>query len=100
MRRHIKMRRLRIDQKFILFPINNESISRRVRLVTNGRVLRSFTASLGLPAQWWAHLDVSAWYGQTCTLSLESNDSPSTEYGETRGRDASETDNVELVAAI
>lgn len=26
-------RRLRIDQRFVLFPINNESLSRRVRLV-------------------------------------------------------------------
>ena len=71
-----KKRRLRIDQKFVLFPINNESLSRRVRLVKNGRVLRSFTASLGLPAQWWAHLDVSDWQGQTLTLSVEPDNSP------------------------
>jgi fructan beta-fructosidase len=96
-----KSRRLRIDQKFALFPINNESLSRRVRLVKNGRVLRSFTASLGLPAQWWAHLDVSAWQGQTLTLSVERDNSPTpTWQDKIPGRGASETDNAELVAAI
>ena len=95
-----KKRRLRIDQKFVLFPINNESLSRRVRLVKNGRVLRSFTASLGLPAQWWAHLDVSAWHGQTLTLSVEPDNSPPMVRAEIPGRGASETDNAELVAAI
>ena len=68
--------RLRTDQKVVLFPINNESLSRRVRLVKNGRVLRSFTASLGLPAQWWAHLDASDWKGQTLTLSIEPDRRP------------------------
>ena len=80
-----KSRRLRIDRKFVLFPINNESLSRRVRLVKNGRVLRSFIASLGLPAQWWVHLDVSAWEGQTLTLSVESENSPPTWQGESPG---------------
>lgn len=93
-------RRLRIDQSFLLFPINNESLSRRVRVVKNGRVLRSFTASLGLPAQWWAHLDVSAWSGQTLTLSLEPDDSPPTWLGTVLGRGASESNAGELVAAI
>lgn len=93
-------RRLRVDQKFVLFPINNESLSRRVRLVKNGRVLRSFTASLGLPAQWWAHLDVGAWHGQTLTLSLEPDNSPSMLGAGIPGRGARETDNAELLAAI
>lgn len=92
--------RLRLDQKFVLFPINNESLSRRVRLLKNGRVLRSFTASLGLPAQWWAHLDVSEWHGQTVMLSVEHSNSPSVFEKEIPGRGASETDNAELVAAI
>lgn len=93
-------RQLRIDQKFVLLPINNESVSRRVRLVKNGRVLRSFTASLGLPAQWWAHLDVGAWHGQTLTLSVEPDNSPSILGAETPGRGAGEADNAELVAAV
>lgn len=91
-------RRLRVDRKFLLFPINNESLSRRVRLVKNGRVLRSFTASLGLPAQWWAHLDVSAWQGETLTLSLEADKSALA--AGIAGRGASETDNAELIEAI
>ncbi|MBI4166646.1 MAG: glycoside hydrolase family 32 protein, partial [Acidobacteria bacterium] len=95
-----KSRRLRIDRNFVLFPINNESLSRRVRLVKDGRVLRSFTASLGLPARWWAHLDVSAWQGQTLSLSVEPDNSPSVLAAEIPGRGASETDNAELVAAI
>ena len=95
-----KRRRLRVDERFVLFPINSESLSRRVRLVKNGRVLRSFTASLGLPAQWWAHLDVSAWHGETLTLSLEPDNSPSILGAVISGRGASETDNAELVAAI
>jgi fructan beta-fructosidase len=93
-------RQLRIDRQFVLFPINNDSLSRRVRLLANGRVLRSFTASLGLPAQWWAHLDVSAWRGQTLTLSLEPDNSPPTFVSKGLGRGASETDNGELLAAI
>jgi len=95
-----KSRRLHIDRQFVLFPINNESLSRRVRLVKNGRVLRSFTASLGLPAQWWAHLNVSAWQGETLTLSVEPDDSPPSGEGAIPGRGAAETDNAELVAAI
>lgn len=94
-----KTRRLRVDQQFALFPINNDSLSRRVRLVKNGRVLRSFTASLGLPAQWWAHLDLSAWHGQTLVLSLEPDNSPPW-LGKILGRGAGETDNAELIAAI
>lgn len=67
----------------------------------NGRVLRSFTASLGLPAQWWAHLDVSDWQGQTLTLSIEpDNTPPATAEMKIAGRGASETDNAELVAAV
>lgn len=97
-----KKRRLRIDQKFVLFPINSESLSRRVRLVKNGRVLRSFTASLGLPAQWWAHLDVSAWQGQTLTFSIELDNSPPmlVLWADIPGRGVNESDNAELVAAI
>ena len=93
-------RRLRIDQKFVLFPINNDSLSRRVRLVKNGRLLRSFTASLGLPAQWWAHLDTSEWHGQTLTLSVENDKPPPPCPCNPPGRGASETDNAVLVAAI
>jgi fructan beta-fructosidase len=95
----VRERQLRIDQKFVLFPINNDSSSRRVRLVKNGRVLRSFTASLGLPAHWWAHLDVSAWQGQTLTLSLEPDNSPHP-WLKIPTRGVSETDNAELVEAI
>jgi hypothetical protein len=95
----VRERQLRIDQKFALFPINNDSSSRRVRLVKNGRLLRSFTASLGSPAHWWAHLDVSAWQGQTLTLSVEPDNSPSP-WPNIPGRGASETDNAELVEAI
>lgn len=95
-----RKRRLRIDQQFVLFPINNDSLSRRVRLVKNGDVLRSFTASLGLPAQWWAHLDVSAWHGQTLTLSLQPDNSPPTWQGKIPGRGGCETPNAELIAAI
>lgn len=94
------MRQLRIDQNFLLFPINNDSLSRRVRLLKNGHVLRSFIASLGFPAQWWAHLDMSAWHGQKLTLSVEDDDSPPTWQGKNPGRGASETGNAELVAAI
>lgn len=94
-------RRLRIDQKFVLFPINNEASSRRVRLVKNGRVMRSFKASLGLPAQWWAHLDVSTWEGETLTLTIEPN-TVRLRPGEAvlPGRGASETSNAELAAAV
>lgn len=96
-----KSRPLRIDRRFVLFPINNEASSRRVRLVKNGRVLRSFTASLGLPAQWWAHLDVSEWRGQTLTLSIEPDNTPTPHpVMEVAGRGASETDNAELLAAV
>jgi len=96
-----KSRQLRIDRRFILFPINNESLSRRVRLVKGGRVLRSFTASLGLPAHWWAHLDVSAWQGETLTLSVGlDNDFPPTYQSKPPGRGVKETGNAELAAAI
>lgn len=93
-----RRRRLRIDQKFILFPINNDSLPRRVRIVKNGRVLRSFSASLGLPAQWWAHLDVSAWHGETLTLSMEPDNARSEI--QISGRGANETDNAQLIEAI
>lgn len=93
-------RQLRIDRKFVLFPISNESSSRRVRLLQNGRAVRSFTASLGLPAQWWAHLDVSAWRGQTLTLAIEPDNSPAPWMEKSLGRGASETDNAELAMAV
>jgi len=95
-----RQRHIRVDQKFVLFPINSESRSRRVRLLKNGRVVRTFTASLGFPAQWWAHLDVSDWQGRTLTLTLETDNSPPTEQEKTLGRGSKETDNAELVAAI
>jgi fructan beta-fructosidase len=95
-----KTRPLRIDRQFVLFPINSESLSRRVRLVKNGRVLRSFTASLGLPAQWWAHLDMSDWKGQTLTLSVESDTLPPLGYQPPSGRGDNETDNATLADAV
>lgn len=95
-----KTRELRIDRKYVLFPVNNESLSRRVRLKRNGRVLRSFIASLGLPAQWWAHLDVSNWEGQTLTLSIEKDTSPPLGYDPPPGRSEYETDNASLVTAV
>jgi fructan beta-fructosidase len=96
-----RKRQLRIDQKFVLFPINNEALSRRVRLARNGRVVRSFAASLGLPAQWWAHLDVSEWLGQELTLSIEADTSIPIIAGlEPPGRGAEETANADLIATI
>ena len=96
-----KSRPLWIDRQFVLFPINNESLSRRVRLTKNGHVLRSFTASLGLPAHWWAHLDVSEWPGEALSLSVEpDNNSPPTYQSKPSGRGAMETGDAELVAAI
>src|ERR1044072_2816630 len=95
-----KTRALHIDRPFVLFPIHNEALSRRVRLVKDGQLLRSFIASLGLPAQWWAHLDVSAWQGQTLSLSVEPDNSPAPNGEKIPGRGASETDNAELIAAI
>jgi fructan beta-fructosidase len=95
-----KSRRVRIDGQFVLFPINGESLSRRVRLVENGQVLRSFTASLGLPAQWWAHLDVSDWEGQTLTVSVEPDTSPPVGYQPPPGRGENETVNAALLASV
>src|SRR5688500_17676713 len=95
-----KTRQLRIDQRFVLFPIHNESLSRRVRLVKSGRVLRSFTASRGLPAHWWAHLDVSDWQGETLTLSIEPDNTALSTGMAIAGTGASETDNAELIPAI
>jgi len=92
----LEKRELRADKKFVLFPINNKARSRRVRLMKNGRLLRSFTASLGLPAQWWAHLDISAWHDQTLMLSLENDNSPNA----IKGRGTSESGNAELIAAV
>jgi len=63
-------------------------------------VLRSFTASLGLPAQWWAHLDVSEWQGQALTVSVEPDKSPSESDAKISGRGSSETDNDVIAAAI
>jgi fructan beta-fructosidase len=96
----IKRRDLHIDQQFLLFPVNNQALARRVHLLKDGHVLRSFSASLGLPAQWWAHLDVSEWGGQTLTLSMGPDRSALVEPGKALGRGASETDDAEIVAAI
>lgn len=63
-------------------------------------MLRSFTASLGLPVQWWAHLDVSVGRGQALTLSFEPDDSPPTWQGEVPGRGANDTDNAKLISAL
>lgn len=94
-------RQLLIDQKYLLVPINNDSRSRRVRLVKDGKVLRSFSASLGLPAHWWAHLDVSNWESETITLSVELDTGiPPTYQATPQGRGAGETSNAELAAGI
>src|SRR5579862_1996147 len=96
-----KSRRLRSDRRYILFPINTESSLRRVQLTRNGRVLRSFIASLGLPAHWWAHLDVSAWQGKDLDLTIESDHSPpSPDAALPAGRGSSETGNAELLLAV
>jgi len=91
---------LRIDKRYMLFPVNNDALPRRVRLMKNGKVLRSFTASLGLPAQWWAHLDVSEWRDETLVLSLEIDKSPPKVVTKITGRGAGETGNAELAAAV
>jgi fructan beta-fructosidase len=92
-------RRLKVDRQFILLPINNESASKRVRLLESGRVLRSFTASLGLPAHWWAHLDASAWLGRTLTLTIDADNSPAVPGLPAPGT-AGEMSSTELAAAI
>lgn len=94
-----RTRTFRIDRKYLLFPINDEAVARRVSVVQNGRALRSFTASLGLPAHWWAHLDVTEWRGQPLTLTVEPDSSPSAALAP-KGRGPDETDNAALVAAI
>ncbi len=93
-------RAIRIDRDFILFPINNMSLPRRVRLVKDGVVLRSFSASLGLPADWWAHLDVGAWQGETLDLSMEPDEAPPNWQADASGRAAEETDDAALLAAV
>jgi fructan beta-fructosidase len=93
-------RTLTVDRRFLLFPINNDSMSRRVRLVKDGRILRSFTAALGLPAQWWAHLDVTEWEGKTLTVTVEKDTSRRVGYLPPPGRGLDETDNAILAAAV
>jgi fructan beta-fructosidase len=95
-----RVRKLHIDRRYVLFPVNSDALSRRVRLVKNGRILRSFTASLGLPAEWWAHLDASEWQGETLTLSVERDSSRPLGYQPPSGRGVKETANSDLASAI
>src|SRR5690348_4833187 len=92
----LQTRRVKLDRKFLLFPINNDAAPRRVRMVKNGRVLRSFTASLGLPADWWAHLDVTEWQRQTVSLSIGPDESPAVLGIKKTSRGLNETDNPKL----
>lgn len=94
------IRQLRIDRQFILFPVNNDASPRYVRLAKDGKVLRFFSASLGLPAQWWAHLDVSEWHGEELNLSVEPDERRRPPGMEIPGRGGDETSDAELIAAI
>jgi sucrose-6-phosphate hydrolase SacC (GH32 family) len=87
---------LPIDERFLLFPIDDGSALSRVRLIADGRVVREFTARLGQPAQWWAHLDVSAWRGREVTLIVEPYPGAGADIDETARRTAS----TDLLAAV
>ena len=58
--------------KFLLLPVKTGAPSRHVSVSLHGKILRAFSIELAdSDPQWWARLDISAWRGQTLTISAD-----------------------------
>ena len=64
-------RELRLDKRYVLFPVATGAKKHRVALLVDEKVVRDFEIELADDPQWWAHLDVSAWAGRKATVRVD-----------------------------
>ena len=65
-------RELTLEKHYLLLPVKTgegkKARKSRTSLIIDGAVVREFDIDLANPAEWYAHLDVSAWRGRKATL--------------------------------
>ena len=64
-------RDLTIGKRFLHFPVKTGAPKHRVALLVAGETVREFDVELADEAEWWAHLDVSAWQGKNATIRVD-----------------------------
>jgi CheY-like chemotaxis protein len=72
-------RAFKIEKHYLNIPIKNEAPKRVVTVLIDGRVELSYDMELaGAAPDWWAPMDVSAWFGKTVTLKVNQMSEDST----------------------
>lgn len=67
-----RTRELVLDQRYLLFPIQNGGPQCRMKLSIAGRVVQSFDINLAVgEPDWWSHFDLAAHQGQSLTISVD-----------------------------
>jgi len=64
-------RELLIDGRYLLIPISEAASPTRVHVGIGVEFATSFTAKLGEPADWWAHIDVGAWRSKKIAIEFD-----------------------------
>jgi len=64
-------RTLRLDRRYLLFPVRTGARQHRVALLVDGAVVRDFEIELADDPEWWAQLDVGAWAGKQAILRVD-----------------------------
>ncbi len=64
-------RELRLDRRYLHFPVRTGANKRRLALLVRGETVREFEIELADDPGWWAHLDVSRWRGQDAVLRVD-----------------------------
>src|SRR5262245_16100916 len=66
-----RARELLIDGRYLLIPISEAAHPTRVHVEIGREFRTSFTAKLGFPADWWAHIDVGAWRSKRMAIEFD-----------------------------
>jgi fructan beta-fructosidase len=64
-------RELKIEKRYLHFPVKNGAPNHRVAVLVKGQVVREFEIALSDQPEWWAHLDAGTWVGETATLRVD-----------------------------
>lgn len=61
-----------VTKRYLNFPITQDAPKRAVQVSVGGKVVARFDAEFATDTPgWWSPLDVSAWHGQSMTVSIE-----------------------------
>lgn len=67
-----RTRDVKIDKKYLLFPVSNTAKPVRMTIQVDGQLIHNFDINLANDSpDWWAHLDVPGHVGQTAKITVK-----------------------------